>query len=470
MGADLTDFRQLFFLSAFLLLGVAAPVAVLISYDSNFEVNHLLAFAMTSISAFFLSKNLAQPNYLMNDFVLWVFVYIWMGLAPLVQLNLGTYPTTTPNPPLDQVPYSYFIIAVGLAGYLMSKKFLGSKQREKSKQPTGEPTFPLQKQNSFLLWVCSTVAFLLYVQIVGWQTIFTFRIERATYLSSFVEDSFTREFLYSICWTFSLIAATSKLSEMSGRSNFRDWLQAFTFALPSLVIANPISTGRYIFGCVYGALLLQAFASFTRLSPRTLKIGLIGGLVTIFPALNFFRSASSAASNPVSLEYLTTGDFDAFAQVLNALDLVWEKGEIFSTQFLGPLGFFIPRSIWPDKPLDTGRVIGNFQGYSFTNLSAPLWAEALISFSFVGVFIVFLLLGIYSFRSDLTLNNERGLVPGGSYFPLALYLLIVLRGSLLQATAALVFLLLASGLAKLVSGNPEIVRSKKAAGRNFRFR
>lgn len=91
----------------------------------------------------------------------------------------------------------------------------------------------------------------------------------------------------------------------------------------------------------------------------------------------FRRSLDATAKSQNPLESMLSGDFDSFSQITNTVEYVNEHGITSGNQLLGVLFFWVPRSIWPDKAIDTGTVLGEFKAYFFKNLSAPLWAESI---------------------------------------------------------------------------------------------
>jgi len=119
----------------------------------------------------------------------------------------------------------------------------------------------------------------------------------------------------------------------------------------------------------------------------------------------------------------------------------------------------VPRTMWPNKPIDTGTLLGEFKGYNFTNLSAPMWSELLINFGWVGLVLGMAALG-YLFRrldSGAEARLRVSSIPPVLGCVIPFYLLIVLRGSLLQAMANLLVILLFSWFVN--SGKP-----RRAAG------
>jgi hypothetical protein len=101
-------------------------------------------------------------------------------------------------------------------------------------------------------------------------------------------------------------------------------------------------------------------------------------------------------------------------------------------QIFASLFFYVPRSIWPSKPNDTGLELGNLLGLRFQNLSAPWLLEAYVNGRIFGVIFLSIILGFLLTRLDLNVKDNF------KYFVISSltsgFLFIILRGSLLQAT------------------------------------
>ena len=132
-----------------------------------------------------------------------------------------------------------------------------------------------------------------------------------------------------------------------------------------------------------------------------------------------------------------SGDFDAFSQVANGITQVDRGGFPYMRQILGSALFFVPRSVWPSKPRDTGVEIADMMGLRFQNLSAPWVLEAYANLRIPGILAVGFILGYFLTKQDLIgKNNLRSMLLSSLFFGT---LFIILRGSLLQATGKITF-------------------------------
>ena len=161
--------------------------------------------------------------------------------------------------------------------------------------------------------------------------------------------------------------------------------------------------------------------------------------ITLVFSANPVNRYTGALQLPSFIIPSRSGDYDAFAQFVNGIQLASENAFPLLRQILGSLAFFVPRSIWLSKPNDTGVEIGRLLGLNFQNLSSPWLAEAYVNARVPGILIVSYFIGIYLTRLDLQSNHKvsqfltAAIVSG--------ILFIVLRGSLLQATGRAAFAL-----------------------------
>ena len=123
-------------------------------------------------------------------------------------------------------------------------------------------------------------------------------------------------------------------------------------------------------------------------------------------------------------------------QVVSAIEYYYKDlGPLrYGENFIGVLLFFVPRAIWPSKPIDTGEIVSSSLGYIYTNVSSPLTAESLLGFGLFGPALIFFILAIYISKIEVFARAYKNNTPtASSFFIYAIsvgFIVIVLRGAL----------------------------------------
>lgn len=209
---------------------------------------------------------------------------------------------------------------------------------------------------------------------------------------------------------------------------------------------NPVNSARYWFGAIVLSLTFITL-KWRKASFAIISFIIIMLFIVIFPFADMFRHTTDidierlTSENSLSYHLINKGDYDSFQQILNTVNYVKDAGLSFGRQFTGTLLFWFPRSIWENKPISSGQLVGGKMGYINTNLSQPLWSEAYLDAGFLGVILVFIGYGFLTtaienfylerHKTDLTFFST--LVP---FF--AAYQFFLLRGCLMSAFAYLV--------------------------------
>jgi hypothetical protein len=282
-----------------------------------------------------------------------------------------------------------------------------------------------------------------FISRVGLGTLFS---SRGDFLDAVEQNWSERSMaaLLSAVTTMSLLVAFIALVNLVRRQQTREWpLIALTVAvgLALMITVNPLSSPRYVFGTV--ALAMAAtfglFATARRF--RGIAILWVVVLIVAFPLADAFRYSSSAEFKSSSVvESLTSPDFDAFAQINNTLLYVDNHGITNGTQAAGVLLFWVPRRFWPEKPSDTGVLLSESRRYDFGNLSAPIWSELFINGGWLALIVGMIGLGwlVRSRDAGIERSLQRARAPGIIDCVLPFYMMILLRGSLLQAMSYLI--------------------------------
>src|SRR5690606_11114873 len=79
-----------------------------------------------------------------------------------------------------------------------------------------------------------------------------------------------------------------------------------------------------------------------------------------------FRGDDSIRILPNSWNFIKSGEFDSFQNFMTALHM---NTVTYGEQLLAVVFFFVPRSIWPDKPIGSGAQIAKDANLSWSNIS-----------------------------------------------------------------------------------------------------
>jgi hypothetical protein len=425
-----------------LLAAVTVPAAFMMGADSLADLELWGFAAIAGLAAWRLAIHVLDGVPRPLDLSVWVFVYVWMGLAPMAQQVTGT------GPPLRspaETRYSLIAVAIiilGLAAYVTAQ---GTARRRPVS--TAQPSVIDLKRLTLLSLAAFPLAAIYLQSIGGVGVAFSTRQEltesvvSAGLISEASKSSgaiigavgSTPVFVAFLAWSVVL-----RRLPPQERPPFV-WLMWAALAALMVVVNNPISNSRYWFGTILIALLFAVWPTL-RAGYRGLVVVALFTAAVLFPYTDYFRYEPvyrQATSGSVLQVMSAKGDYDAQAQLTNTVDFVDSSGLFYGQQALGALLFWVPRSVWPDKPVDTGTILATYARSTNLNLSAPLWSEAYIDFGLAGVVLAFLALGYAVGRLDLSYATAARWT--GAHWALiaapvaAGYLFIILRGSLLQA-------------------------------------
>lgn len=383
------------------------------------------------------------------EMMTWLFIYLFLGLAPLVQLRRGIDPGTTPNlfHEYDSVALTLVIVfeITLIAGSSFARRYEPSDSNER---PSISPsTRPIHRGRLIFALVALLGVSTFYIARVGPSSIWSSRVDRGAAAAVGFGDDVVTTILTAVVTLGLLVAVVALLQHRRERriAGHKGGLLLLVVSVGFLLfLANPIGSPRFVLATVYLGLLAGAgvFSHTSRF--RGVSVAAIGGMFLIFPILDTFRfSTQTAAQFTDPVTSLIRGDYDSYAQIVNTAWSVDQTGITWGNQLLGVLLFWVPRSSWPTKPQDTGIFLAEQRGYVFENLSAPFPAELYVNFGWIGVIIGGFILGVALRKLDISSECRLRVIGTptilGSIIPF--YLLLLLRGSLLQAAANLAVML-----------------------------
>lgn len=404
------------------------PVALIVLYSSA-------RLAVISASR--------RPQIVLATF--WVFVYIFLAVSPLLQITSNSFPWRS-APEDDLLTEAALIVLLGLIAFDVGNRFI------RRTRTIGVPSFlqrPLSRPAIWVLSVTSLVGSFFMVQMMGGlDVLLSTRLERMQSLSSEF-DSPQIALVNNLATTPVYVLLIAMLAVWAVRYRRRQraglaWVAMIIVLLvATLLLNNPIGTPRL----KVGTILLSLFflLPWRRWSNAATVIGLVAGLILIFPFMDLFRNSLDASlsarvgDTSVIRELTQKGDFDAFLMIANTVAVTEKTGIQFGHQIGGAILFWVPRTAWLEKPISTGQWVAENVGYSFTNLSSPLWAEFYVDGGWLLVILGFIGYG----RLVRTLDQWYETSDGSAEVKVvsvlvpiyAGYQIFLLRGSLMPAIA-----------------------------------
>ena len=442
----------------FATLAVFTPVAIIRFTGIPTNMSWLWSLPTIVISAARFALLIGRGERRLFEMMFWCYTYTFLGLAPLAQLREDFWPFSVPRIDDTYVAAATLIVLVGCGAFIGGAAFdnVRAVRRRQSAGHTSDVVkqlFTINYPRAVVLSMIAIVIDIYFLSRLGWTIFLQSRTEVLDTQNDVWGQSSTFAMMRGAAATAPLVAflalirfrreAKSALLRGKNVSAFVMGSNTVLLVVMGLVLAvimNPVSNARYLFGTAMLA-VATAFGLFaTRQRFRYTACGFLVGMLLIFPLADAFRNSREAelkATNPIEL--LLAGDYDSFAQLMNGYLVGARDGIVPMKQLSGVLLFWVPRTLWTTKPMDTGPYIAEGRGYFFTNLSAPLWIELYLNGSWLLLAVGMFALGFAIHRWDTRLDAElsRYRMPGLLACVLPFYLMILLRGSLLQAASFL---------------------------------
>lgn len=452
-------------LAAFVVFAVVIPLLMRASSAVFYtDTDFLLRYAVVLYAAVKLSLVLGQPAVRPVSGVFWIFIYTCMGVAPLAQLTTGR--TTALAIQVDERMLTGASLLTLLGCICFDAAY---RLRLRRPAPDAAPLRFRELRSMRVLRLFSVAALgagLVYiVQVGGVAVFFLSRQETSEALDAINPDSgdALRAIISGAGSVACLCALIFYLHVIRARQHplaLQDVALIVALVGLNVIVNNPISNSRYWTLAVLFGLVLP----FIRGRKALFNVAIVSGTlasIVVFPLSDVTRRAAGTQSQlqvDSVWTMIATKDYDQFTMLANTLGYTAEHGLSWGMQALGPLLFWVPRVIWPQKPYDTGVEVGMWMNNHNLNLSAPLWAEAWINFGLAGVVVAFVGLGILAQRLDSGFRTDVLGMGSAGYLGIAIfagYLFILLRGSLLQSMGRLVILILSILILTAVANHRE---------------
>ncbi|MBD5274765.1 MAG: O-antigen polysaccharide polymerase Wzy [Bacteroides sp.] len=333
--------------------------------------------------------------------IFYLFIFFFMGFAPLMQYKLGT--ETVGGYKISESTYiltNIILIFVLIIFDLSYKYIIQSNKRNKIKKSIkyfdigNELLIENAKWRNILLCLAIFSTFF---------TIYTFRNTPWLLLIRGIEDLTGAPQTVSESGNFSgplfdcIIRPISVLCCINYLALGKNRKYKFIFIIIALIGCFPTSLSRLRTAAYYMPILILLLPKL-RYNNRFILF-FIAGFLIVFPLLNNFRTWSTGKlSTPkFDFEMFCNMNYDSYQSLAFVIqnDIV-----TYGKQLSVALFFWIPRSIWPDKPYMSGRMVAHEYNLWFDQISMNYFGEGYLNAGIIGIFIFTIILANITARFD----------------------------------------------------------------------
>lgn len=377
----------------------------------------------------------------------WIYIWFFMFCSPYLQYITGSF-SLNYVPTDNEILRTNYLIIIWEIVYSIFFYFkrLRTPPRRKETRVFDYNNINTYKLNSVLSY-CLVVSLCLAVFMFmkgGIDILFS----RSSGEGVFIKESSALTSLFTYV-ARNFVTFSAALAVINYKKNKKAFLLIVMLVL-LLITCSPIGMPRFQTATVYCGILIIAFP---KLSKNYLFIvGFTFAFIIIFPFINSFRYGSLLDVDIFSLlketfdniiKNFTDANFDSYVMFMKAQKFVTLNGKSYGVQLLGAILFFLPRSLWPNKPYGTGYTIHIAEGKlgAAANVSCPLMAEGYINFGVLGLILFAAILGYVVCKFDYmyfnSKNTKKNLANNVVYSFIPTILFFMMRGDLMSTSSFL---------------------------------
>lgn len=380
---------------------------------------------------FFIFKDQSIP-YSLNK-ILYLFFLFFFGIAPYLQFLSGSVFFGAREIKEDEYFFMNILILFVIAVYQFSYSIFLKKKKTLSKLKFIERftiNNKLTKTQVLFLLALAMLSFYMIFRANNFSLL-SMLFRGGEFKESIIENKASGLIVFRLFQPLSMMCLLYYISTRSKNAFILIILSLLTF-----IACFPLGMARFSAAALYLPLILMTVPWIRK--NNIFSITFILGLLLLFPFLNNFRhySENQEIHFGFNFDMFNEGHFDCFQ---NFTLVVMDDIVTYGRQLLGVFLFWIPRSIWPNKPIGSGAFIAETEGFYFSNVSCSYFAEGYINFGFLGIVFFTIMLSYITARLDKyywTIVYQQK----NNYFRVIYFLLIgmlffILRGDLMSSFA-----------------------------------
>lgn len=318
----------------------------------------------------------------------WIFFVTFFAIAPLFQYTSGIWPWGYSPSDLMVLKTCVLVFIWGAIFAFVSGQTKTSMKKigfDITDASNTQLTFKLTPFARALLPIGCVVCLIVLVRVIGLDNMFLRTTNKADVGSS------SLSLIISVCFR-AFEFGSFILLLLDAKKEHGHYSGVVIAGLCLLLTCFPTALARFNVAAIYLGIAIFIFSIFSKQRGLFAFILIIGFLIA-YPLFNAFKYIGLAASLQDGLSTIaasmtagyTSGNYDAFSVMFWCFDYLSQFGCTYGTQLIGALLFFIPRSIWPSKPVPSGELVFTALQFHFTDIAFPLPFEGCLNFGLIGL-------------------------------------------------------------------------------------
>lgn len=378
---------------------------------NSYNVKTLLSFFLLSLPVVFIYMKI-YVKMLSTTFFFIIFYLMLFYIQPIYNL-LIEYHYTQYN--MESIKVLTFLSVLGLLLFCIGNCVLTEEDWEFTKVYI---EFTSIKKAVYFISSITIISLILIFIDIGTFNIMS--LSRLSLKTGSIFHTFATYGFYTTSIMFFLISFTSKVRS---KLNITFWIIIFVvfeiliFMLyrtrSLLVVHSAAIIVGYYYSNLYGYNLKR-----NKISPKIITIILSVVVFVLAISSRFIRGALQPGGNIVDLNFdleiylresIMNGDIGYSSLVLDVINYVDKnKSFLFGQSYYRLLFIFIPRFLWPDKPLSSQRIVATWLEPGVEGLTLPpgIIGDTYINFGIFGIFLLVIFGMLFAhLDNDITINN-----------------------------------------------------------------
>lgn len=406
----------------------------------------ILTFLMNGIIAIYNLTKEKKLGYSLDD-MFWIYAVIFLFTAPLIQYLTNSFPWWNTDLLTDGILIkTNMVVLIFFGCYQLVNTFYKGLKRSKEEN----------RQNKYMKFVnirfilnCAFYLSILCSLYIIYKTGFNNLFSRSTNELD-IQNGAIMQIVSHTFRAFPIITMALNIVYKRKYNHYLSIKKFIIITILGVLINFPTGVARYNMAMVYIGLFVLVKPYFK--NKFFIKYIVIFGLLFAFPLINIFRHNSFDDLSKVEItlpnptEDFVEGDFDSYSMLSRSIYYVDNEGSTLGRQLLGNLLFYVPRELWPNKPVGSGYFLAEELGWYFKNVSCPFIGEGYINFGLIGVIIFSCIFAIsiailsdrYCKLIEKNLLDKEVTVIEVIYPFLLGFLFFILRGDLLSTLSYMI--------------------------------